>query len=204
MRAAVPPNRGLKNDVELRVQLGEQEGAVAELATEPSVASTPQLEISRERVQQSSLLWRTFIARSPKEKPSTELSVPADGVSPAHLILEESREEQTLRTRCFHQRTVAHDRCVDDKAVEHGRESRWSRPAIVCDSRRLRVVRQHAGVVHELLLIHRLFGHVAQARGEILQHLPMSDREQFLQWRKHALSSLSLSRTSIGIVTDHS
>jgi hypothetical protein len=46
----------------------------------------------------------------------------------------------------------------------------------------LRIVRQQAGVVEQLLSIDGGFGEVLQAQHEKFQRLPMIDREQLPQW----------------------
>ena len=105
------------------------------------------------------------------EKPDAQVGVPADIVSPAQLVLEESGKQQALGTRRFHHRAVVLQARVEHEMVEHrgecGRRCQIDRR--VC--RYLSVMREHTGVVQEFLVIDGGSRHLLQTHNEKLQRL---------------------------------
>jgi hypothetical protein len=70
---------------------------------------------------------------------------------------------------------------VEHKMVEDRTEIRGSRQLDIGLGGYLGLVRQHAGVVEQLLSIDGGSGYVLKAQDEELQRLPMIGREQFPQ-----------------------
>ena len=155
---------------------------VAQFAAQPRVALAPRLEAPGDRVEQPRFGRGWFLNGRPAEETRAQLGIPADVVPPAHLILEEPRQQQALRARRFHHQAVVQQGRVGHKMVEDHAEIRGSRPIDVRLCGYLSVVRQHAGVVEQFLSIDRGLGYVLKAQEEELQRLPIIGREQFLQW----------------------
>jgi hypothetical protein len=89
-----------------------------------------------------------------------------------------SRQQQTLCPRRFHHHPVVQQRRVSDKLVEDRAEIRGSWHVDVGLRGYLRIVRQQAGVVEQLLSIDGGLGDVLKTRNEELQRLPMIDRQE--------------------------
>ena len=100
---------------------------------------------------------------------------------PAHLILEEPRQHQALRASRF-QQAVPQRASVGNKMVEDVAETPGRRQLDIGLCGYLGVVRQHAGVVNQLLAVDGRPGYVLKVHEEELQHLPVTGREQFRQW----------------------
>jgi len=120
-----------------------------------------------------------FLNGRAAEETRTQLGIPADVVPPTHLVLEESRQQQTLCSRRFHHQPVMQQYGATHKMVEDHAKIRGSRHIDVGLRGYLRVVRQQAGVVEQLLSIDAGLGQVLKAQNEKLQRLPMINREQF-------------------------
>ena len=82
------------------------------------MAPTPRLEASGDGVEQPGFLERLLVKRGPAEETRAQLGIPADVVTSAHLVLEESRQEQALRARCFHHEAVVQQCRVGHEVVE--------------------------------------------------------------------------------------
>src|SRR3954471_14257741 len=70
---------------------------IAELAAQAGVALTPRLEALADGFEQTCFRRRLFLRGGAAEEAGAEIRIPADVVSMAHLILEESGQQQTLR-----------------------------------------------------------------------------------------------------------
>src|SRR5262245_24325925 len=79
----------------------QQVWLVSQLAAQSGVGLAPRLEPLGERVQRWCLLRRGFQRRGPTEESRAELGEPGDVVAPAHLLLEETCEKETLCTGRF-------------------------------------------------------------------------------------------------------
>ena len=113
----------------------------------------PGLEAPREGVEQSGFVWRGFPSCGPAEESRAELGEPRDVVTPAHLLLEEAPEKETLCTRRFeHQAVVQHHR-IEHVVVEDGGETGRGRHLRATVRGHLGVVRQDARVIKQLLEI---------------------------------------------------
>src|SRR5207302_299596 len=101
-----------------------------------------------------------FLNSRPAKKTCAQFGVPANVVPPAHLILEEARQQQTLRSRGFHHETVVQQRRVGHKMIEDPAEIRrsWQVDVRLCGY--LSVVRQHASVIKQFLSIDLWLGYV--------------------------------------------
>src|SRR5713226_10459400 len=141
---------------------------VAQLATQPRVALAPGLEAPGDRVEQPGFRRGLFLNGRPAEKTRAHLGIPAYVVPPAHLIFEEPRQQQALRARRFHHQAVVQQGRVGYKMVEDHAEIRGSRPIDVGLCGYLSVVRQHAGVVEQLLSINGGLGYALKAQEEEL------------------------------------
>ncbi len=69
----------------------------------------------------------------------------------------------------------------EHKVVEDVAEGLRGRQLVIRLCRGLRVVREHAGVVEQLLAIDARLAYIPKAKHEELQGLAMIDREQFPQ-----------------------
>ena len=121
------------------------------------------------------LLWRLLEIGGAGEKADPQARVPADVVPPAQLVLEESRQQQALRTCGFHHRAIVTQAGVEHEVVEHLSEGRRRRQI----GRRVRgdpgVMREHTGVVKQLLVINGRSRHLPQAHDEKLERLLFPD-----------------------------
>ena len=157
-------------------------GLAPQLAAQARVPLAPRFEVPADRVEKPGLALGLFMEGRPAEETGAQLCVPADVVPLAHLILEEPRQQEALRARHFHHQAVAEQGRVRHKVVEQRAEIRGSGPFGVGLRGDLSVVRQHTGVVKQLLSIDTGLGDVPEACEEELQDVPMIGREQFLQW----------------------
>src|SRR5258708_1552576 len=156
----------------------QQIGLVAQLAAQPRVALAPGLEAPGDRVKQPGFERGLFLNRRSREETRAQLGIPADVVPLAHLILEEPDEHQALCASRFHHQAVWLEAPVEHKMVQDRAEIRRSRQLDIGLSGYLGVVRQHAGVVEQLLSIDGGSGYLLQAQDEELQRLPVIGREQ--------------------------
>ena len=81
---------------------GQQIELTPQFETQLRVALTPRLEAPRKGVEQPGVVWRRLVKGGPTEETGSQLGGPADVVPRTHLVLEKSRQEQTLRRRGFH------------------------------------------------------------------------------------------------------
>ena len=81
-------------------------------------------------------------------------------MSPTHLVLKETCEQQALRPGGLQHGAVTLEGGVQDEVVKHGPEGFGGGHLAVSLRRHLGVVRQHAGVVEQLLAVNRPFGYV--------------------------------------------
>ena len=109
------------------------------------------------------------------KKPAPISGIPAQVVTGAHLILEEASEQQTLCASRLHQVTVVGHRRVDDELVEDDAEVFRRGNLRFGVHGDLRVVRQHAGVVEQLLTIDSGIRDVLQTRHEELECAALVD-----------------------------
>ena len=160
---------------------GQQIPQIAELSTETCVALPPQLEAAGDRSQQLRFFRGLFLGRGSFEKTAAHFSVPADVVPAPHLIFKEPGEHEALRTCGFHHSAVVQRRRAGDKTIVHRAQIGRRREFIISVCRDLRKVREHAGVVQELVPIDRGLGHVAKPDHEELQCPAVVASEQFLE-----------------------
>ena len=150
------------------------------------MALPPRLEALREGIEQPRFVGLRFLKRRTAEKTGAQLRVPPDVVPGTHLILEEPRQQQTLRPGGFHQQPVV-PRCrIRHEQIEDRAETRW-RPKVdgwMCGN--LGVVRKHARVVEQLLAVDGRLGHVLQPYKKELERPRMIDREQLTQRARQA------------------
>ena len=139
----------------------EQVLPVPKISTQTPVTLAPLLEPFGEGAKQPSLGRRVLPHRGTREKAGTELRVPSDVVLPTHLVLKETCEQQALRPGGLHHGTVTLEGGVQDEVVKHGPEGFGGGHLAVSLRRHLGVVRQHAGVVEQLLAVNRPFGYVS-------------------------------------------
>jgi len=113
-----------------------------------------------------------FEHRGPAEETRAQLRIPLDAVPAAHLILKEPRQEQALCACHLHHQAVVMEARVRHEVVEDRAEIRGSRPIAVGGCGHVRIVRQHAGVIQQLVPIDGRLGHVLETQEEELQGLP--------------------------------
>src|SRR5688500_6351606 len=102
-----------------------------------------------------------------------------DVMAAPHLVFEKTCQQQALRARGFHQRRIAVRAHIRDEVIEHGNEISRSGHRSIAVDRYLRVMREHTGVVEELLLIDSGLRYVLQVHYEELQRAPVIAPEQF-------------------------
>ena len=174
--------------------MGEQIRLVPQRAAEPCVPLTPPLEAPRDCVEEPGFARGPFANGRLAEETRTQLRVPAYVVPLAHLILEEPRHEEALRTCYFHRLAVAQPGRVGHEMIEDLAEIRGSSPIDARMCRHLSVVCEHAGVIQQLLLIDGGLRNVLKARDEKLQRPAMIGRQQFLHWTHDTHADLAVTR----------
>ena len=161
-------------------------GLAPQLAAQARVPLAPRFEVPADCVEKPGFARGLFMDGRPAEETGAQLCVPSDVVPLAHLILEEPRQQEALRARHFHHQAVAEQGSVRHKVVEQRAEIPGSGPFSVGLRGYLSVMRQHTGVVKQLLSIDSGLGDVPEAHEEELQDVPMIGREQFPQWTHDA------------------
>jgi hypothetical protein len=152
------------------------------------VPLAPGLEAPRQRVEQPRFLKRRFLSGRPAEKACAQLRVPTDVVPPPHLIFEEARQQEALGAGGLQHQPVVRHTVVEHETVENGAQIRRRRNVDAGLCGHLRVVRQDAGVVQQLLPIDGRLRNVEEAEEEKFQRLPVIACQQLAQ-RNHGPSA---------------
>ena len=79
--------------------------------------------MARDRIQQLGFGARLFVNRGSSEKARTQRGIPMDVMPSTHLIFEESREKQALRSRRFQHQTVVRQGGIQYEMVEDRAET---------------------------------------------------------------------------------
>ena len=122
----------------------------------------------------------------PAEETGAEFRIPANVVPPAHLILEESRQQEALGAGGFHHHGVVEQRRINHEVIEDVAEVRRGRKIDRGLRRYLSVVSQHTGVVEEFPSIDAGSRDILQVLEEEFQRLPMIARKKLSQWTHSA------------------
>jgi hypothetical protein len=141
----------------------------------------PQLETAGDRIEQLCLVHGLFLSGGASEKAAADFGVPADVVPAPHLILEEPRQQETLRSRRLHDRAVIQRRPPRDEAIVYRAEIRRRCKFVFAARRDLCKVGKHAGVVQQLVVVDRRLGHVPESHDEELQCPAMIVAEELLK-----------------------
>lgn len=140
---------------------------------------SPRLKTPADHIEEPRFVRRRFLQCRAAVEAGAERRVPADVVPAPHLILKKAGEEQTLRSGDFHHQPVLQQRRVEYKMIEDRAESCRSGHLLIGFGGDERVVRQHAGVVQQLLAIDCRPGDVLKASKEKFQRLPIVRCEEF-------------------------
>src|SRR6516164_9723038 len=155
----------------------QQVWLVSQLAAQSSVGLAPRLKPLGERVKQACLLRSGLQRCGSTEESRAELGEPGDVVAPAHLLLEETCEEETLCSGRLEHQAVVQNHRIEHVVIEDGRKTGGGRYLARAVRGHLSVMRQDARVVKQLLTVNSRFGHVLKSEEKEFQSLAVIGSE---------------------------